>query len=405
MQPDPSSHFPELLVLLGIAGLTIPFLHRFRIPQVLGFLFCGILVGPYGLALWAQDIAWIGAIGIKNAEIVNGFAELGVIFLMFMIGLKLSLNDLWGMRRQIIGLGGCQIVLTALVVFAIARGFGNSVEMSILLGACFALSSTAVVMQIFDEKKKIHSAVGKLSFSILLMQDLAVVPILALLAAFSAPSEQSLAFLMAKSFAVAAAAVAAIYFIGMKALEPVLRYLKPERHPEWLMSFVLFLTIGTAMLTESFGLSAALGAFLAGLLLAETDYCDDVEVMIAPIKGLLMGVFFLSVGMMIDLRVVLENPVWLFLSVIGIGAIKAGILFALCLAFGQKREVAAETAIMLGQSGEFVFVIAAMAQVYGILQAPDAQFFMLVTAISMMMTPFIVPLAPVVASRLARLGA
>ncbi|MBI2233503.1 MAG: cation:proton antiporter [Micavibrio aeruginosavorus] len=404
MPSEPSSHFPELLVLLGIAGLTVPFLHRFRIPQVLGFLFCGILVGPYGLALWAQDIEWIGAIGIKNTEIVNRVAELGVIFLMFMIGLKLSLNDLWGMRRQIVGLGGCQIVLTALVVFAIARGFGNSVEMSILLGACFALSSTAVVMQIFDEKKKLHSAVGKLSFSILLMQDLAVVPILALLAAFSAPSEQSLAFLMAKSFAVAAVAVATIYFIGMKALEPVLRYLKPERHPEWLMSFVLFLTIGTAMITESFGLSAALGAFLAGLLLAETDYCDDVEVMIAPIKGLLMGVFFLSVGMMIDLRVVLENPVWLFLSVIGIGAIKAGILFALCLAFGQKREVSAETAIMLGQSGEFVFVIAAMAQVYGILQAADAQFFMLVTAISMMMTPFIVPLAPVIAARIAKAG-
>lgn len=309
------------------------------------------------------------------------------------------------MRRQIIGLGGCQIVVTALTVFLIARAFGNSAEMSILLGACFALSSTAVVMQIFDEKKKLHSAVGKLSFSILLMQDLAVVPILAMLASFAAPSDQSLAFLIVKSFAVAAAAVVAIYFIGMKILEPVLLYLKPENHPEWLMSFVLFLVIGTAMLTESFGLSAALGAFLAGLLLAETDYCDDVETMIAPIKGLLMGVFFLSVGMMIDLRVVLENPVWLFLSVIGIGAIKAGILFALCLAFRQKREVAAETAIMLGQSGEFVFVIAAMAQVYGILQAADAQFFMLVTAISMMMTPFIVPLAPVVASRLARIGA
>lgn len=405
MQPESQFHFPELLILLGIAGLTIPFLHRFRIPQVLGFLFCGVLVGPYGLSLWGQDIGWIGAIGIKNGEIVNRFAELGVIFLMFMIGLKLSLSDLWGMRRQIIGLGGCQIVVTALTVFLIARAFGNSAEMSILLGACFALSSTAVVMQIFDEKKKLHSAVGKLSFSILLMQDLAVVPILAMLASFAAPSDQSLAFLIVKSFAVAAAAVVAIYFIGMKILEPVLLYLKPENHPEWLMSFVLFLVIGTAMLTESFGLSAALGAFLAGLLLAETDYCDDVETMIAPIKGLLMGVFFLSVGMMIDLRVVLENPVWLFLSVIGIGAIKAGILFALCLAFRQKREVAAETAIMLGQSGEFVFVIAAMAQVYGILQAADAQFFMLVTAISMMMTPFIVPLAPVVASRLARIGA
>lgn len=400
--PGTQHYFLEILIFLGIAGLTVPFLQRFKISPVLGFLLCGILVGPYGLSLWAQNIEWLSPLGIQNSEIIKKFAEMGIVFLLFMIGLKLSLKELWGMRRHILGLGSCQVLLTGAVIFLIACGFENSTEMSILLGSCFALSSTAVVMQLLEEKKKENSAVGKLSFSILLMQDLSVVPILTMLSAFAGDAEGVLAFVIIKALLVSALAIIAIYFIGLKILAPVLRYLKPKGHPEWLMSFVLFLVIGMSALTEFSGLSAALGAFMAGLLLAETEYRDDIEMIISPVKGILLGVFFLSVGMMIDVRAALDNPVWIFLSVIGIGILKAGVLFFLCRAFHLGKSVSAETAILLGQGGEFVFVIVAMALAYEIIAPPDAQFFMLVTAISMMMTPFIAPLAPVIAKRISQ---
>lgn len=402
--PESQNHFSELLILLGIAGLTIPFLQRFKISPVLGFLFCGILVGPYGFSLWLQSAGagWDSPLGIRDSEIIRSFAEMGIVFLMFMIGLKLSLSELWNMRHHILGLGSCQIVLTGAVVFLAARLFDNSMEVSILLGACFALSSTAVVMQLLEEKKKEKTSVGKLCFSILLMQDLAVVPILTMIPAFATSSDENIFFIILRGLVVSALAIIAIYFIGLKILEPVLRYLKPEDHPEWLMSFVLFLVIGMAMLTESFGLSPALGAFMAGLLLAETEYKDDVEVIISPVKGLLLGVFFLSVGMMIDVRALLENPGWIFLSVIGIGVLKSGLLFLLCRFFRVGKALSAEASIMLGQGGEFVFVIVAMALSYEIIHQSDAQFFMLITVVSMMITPFIVPFAPRIAKYIAR---
>ena len=249
-------------------------------------------------------------------------------------------------------------------------------------------------MQLLEERNKTDSAVGKLSFSILLMQDIAIVPILTMLTAFSAGAGGNIAVMILKAVLISALSVLLIYLIGSRILQPVLKYLNPSGQSEWLMSFTLFIVIGTAMLTESIGLSPALGAFLAGLLLAETGYKDNIRAMISPMKGFLLGVFFLSVGMMIDLGEVLDNPLWVFLSVIGVGILKAVILFGLCLLFKFEADVSAETAIILGQSGEFVFVIAAMALANRIISIPDAQFFMLVTALSMMITPFVSLAAP-----------
>lgn len=402
--PAPAnSDYRELLILLGVTGLTIPLLYRLRVTPVLGFLLCGFVMGPYGLALWIGDAFWLHAVG--DSGLVERFAELGIVFLMFMIGLKLSLVELWRMRRHILGLGGSQILLTGVVVFLIALQFGNSTEMSILLGACFSVSSTAVVMQILDEKRKSAEPVGRLAFSILLMQDLAVVPALTLLSAYAGDRGEGMALLTLKALAGAAAAVVAIYAAGTKLLPPLLRHVKPGARREWLMSFVLFVVIGAAMLTEAAGMSSALGAFLAGLLLAETEHRDEVQSLISPVKNLLMGVFFLSVGMMIDARLVLDKAFWIFASVIGIGALKAVLLFLLCMAFRVERRVGAEASILLGQSGEFVFVIVTMALAAGIIPARDAQFFMVVTAISMLMTPFVALLAPALARHIGRLFA
>ncbi|MEZ0260329.1 MAG: cation:proton antiporter, partial [Alphaproteobacteria bacterium] len=363
--------YSEILIILGIAGLTVPFLHRLHVSPVLGYLLCGLLIAPNGLA------SWLGFTGDRftiEPEAISHLAELGVVFLMFMIGLKLSINDLWRMRRHVLGLGGCQLLGTGAVIFCFARYFGNSAEVALLMAACFALSSTAVVMQLLEEKHMSGSTVGKLCFSILLMQDLAVLPILAMLAAFTAGSGESLSYLLARSLLMALVAILAIYAIGTRVLRPLLDYLNPHNKREWLMSFVLFIVIGAAILTEKAGLSAALGAFMAGLLLAETPHKKDIAEVIAPVKSLLMGVFFLSVGLMIDLRFVIDHSFWLFASVIGIGMLKAALLFGLSLGFRIKPSTAAEASIMLGQSGEFVFVILTLAAASKLIPQPSAQF-------------------------------
>lgn len=389
----------QLLIVLGIAGLTVPFLHRFKITPVLGYLLCGVLIAPHGPLAWIDreitgataDVA--GKITLTE-DTLGKFAELGIVFLMFMIGLKLSINELWKRRRDVIGIGGAQVVATAAVIFTVARVFGNGVEVSILMAACLSFSSTAVVMQLLEEKRNEGSPAGKLCFSILLMQDLMVVPVLAMVSAFAANEGDSLLLPIAKALGIGICAIGLIFVIGMRLLPPLLRIVKPHRRREWLMSFVLFLVIGSAMLTEYAGLSAALGAFLAGLLLAETEYRKDVEEIIAPVKGLLMGVFFLSVGLGVDLHEVAEDIGWLLASVIGIGFAKAAILFAVARGFGVHKRVAAETAVMLGQCGEFAFVILTLALAEGLIPKGDAQFFMLVTALSMFATPFVTALAP-----------
>jgi len=385
----PPQHATDILILLGIVGLTVPFLQRLNISPVLGFLLCGLLAGPYGLPAAWQSLGYDFPAPIHDSAAIHAFGELGIMFLMFMIGLKLSLHDLWHMRRHIAGLGSCQIIITTLIIFLIAYTFGNSVQLSILIGSCFALSSTAVVMQLFEERRMVHSPVGKVSFSILLMQDLAVVPILVMLHVMTGQNEDHVAFQLLKALLLAAVMIIGIYAVGMKILGPLLRYLHPGDKPEWLMSFVLFLVIGTAMLTESAGLSTALGAFLAGVLLAETEYRDRIQTIIAPVKGLLLGVFFLSVGMMINPAIAFENPIWIILSILGIGILKASITYTLCLLFKVEHKTAFSVAIMLGQAGEFVFVIVALALAQGVIVNADAQFFMIVTALSMMITPLI----------------
>lgn len=384
-----SSHFSDVLILLGITGLSIPLLQRLKISPVLGFLACGLLAGPYGISAFLTYVGLPAHAPISDSVAIKSFSELGIVFLMFMIGLKLSWADLWHMRLHVIGLGSCQIIITTLVIFLIALAFGNTPMISILLGACFSLSSTAIVMQLVEERKMFSSPSGKISLSILLMQDISVIPILTMLNIFAAGDEQNLGFLIGKSLLIAFIAIMIIYVIGSRFLEPLLKYLHSDDKSEWLMSFVLFILIGTAMLTEAAGLSAALGAFLAGILLAETQYKYKIQSIIAPVKSLLLGVFFLSIGMIIDPAAVLQNPLWICLSVIGIGALKAGIVFFLCLAFRLKAKVAYQSAIMLGQSGEFVFVIVALAVANGLLSESDSQFFMIVTALSMMITPLV----------------
>ncbi|WP_300296912.1 cation:proton antiporter [Ferrovibrio sp.] len=385
-------YFRELIVFLVAAGIVVPVFHRLRLSPVLGFLAVGLLIGPHGLALFADRLPWLAWITIGDIAGVRLIAEFGIIFLLFMIGLELSLDRLWQMKRLVLGLGLAQVLIAAAVIGGIAMAFGNSAPAALILGSCLALSSTAIVMQLLIESRRGGTPVGRASFAILLMQDLAVVPILFMigfLATAGTTSNQNLLLQLGQTLLIAVIAIVAIIVVGRRVLGPLFRLAGGANSPELFMALILLVVIAMAAATGVAGLSMALGAFLAGLLLAESEYRHAVEVSIEPFKGLLLGLFFLSVGMGIDLRVATDDAVWILLSVIGLFAIKGGIIAALALLFGQSRATALEMALLLGQGGEFAFVVVGLGERYRLLPAETAQFMLLVVSLSMLATPFI----------------
>jgi monovalent cation:proton antiporter-2 (CPA2) family protein len=397
-------YFRELIVFLAAAGIVVPVFHRLRLSPVLGFLAVGLLIGPYGLALFADRLPWLGYVTIGDIAGVRLIAEFGIIFLLFMIGLELSLDRLWQMKRLVLGLGLAQVLIAAAAIGGIAMAFGNSGPAAIILGSCLALSSTAIVMQLLIESRRGGTPVGRASFAILLMQDLAVVPILFMvgfLATAGSVSGENMMFQVGETLAIAIAAIVGIIVIGRRVLGPLFRLAGGAKSPEMFMALILLVVIAMAAATGVAGLSMALGAFLAGLLLAESEYRHAVEVSIEPFKGLLLGLFFLSVGMGIDLRVALDNALWIFLSVIGLFIVKGAIIAALALLFGQSRSTALEMALLLGQGGEFAFVVVGLGERYRLLPTETAQFMLLVVSLSMLATPFIAQAARRVAQTMS----
>ena len=386
MHPE-TLNLREVIIFLLAAGVVVPLFRRLRISPVLGFLIVGMVIGPFGVATFVDDALWLRYAVIDDLEFVNALAEMGVIFLLFMIGLELSLERLWAMRRLVFGLGAAQVLITGAVIAGIAYLFGNTMPMSVVLGAGFALSSTAIVMQLLAEQRRLGTETGRTSFSILLFQDLAVLPILFLVGAFAARGEDSPAFAFAVAMGQAGLAVAVVLVLGRLCLRPLFRFIGAAESRELFLALVLLIIIGLAMGMHAVGLSAGLGAFIAGLLLAETEYRHEIELDIDPFKGLLLGVFFVSVGMEIDLAEVASRPVLLALSVIGLFLIKAPIIFVLARLFGQARWIAAEAAILLAQGGEFALLIVGMAFTLGLMEGPTAQFMLIVTSLTMMMTP------------------
>jgi CPA2 family monovalent cation:H+ antiporter-2 len=384
----------DILLILGLSGIIIPALQKFKISPVLGYLLCGLLLGPHAAGLFVHDYPLLSAITITDSELVTILAELGIVFLLFMIGLELTISRLWDLRKYVLGLGSAQILITALIIFLIALSFDNPLPISILIGAAFALSSTAIIMQLLNEWHMISLPVGRIVFSILLMQDLAVVPILVMISALSGSSGDSTLILLFQSLLTALIVIIAIFIFGKTLLRPTLKALSPNQNAEWLFATILFLVIGCAALTQAFGLSAALGAFLAGLLIAETEYRHEVEAIIDPLKGVLMGIFFMSVGMATDISAVLDYPFWLFASIIGIFIIKASSLFPIALLFGVSKRTALHTSLLLAQCGEFAFLVIGLSLSAGLLPENHAQFFLLVASVSLLLTPITTRLAP-----------
>ncbi|MBL8832499.1 MAG: cation:proton antiporter [Rhodospirillales bacterium] len=376
------------LVFLGVVAAVQPVAARLRVSPILGYLLAGMALGPHGLARVAEPGSVLGWLVVGDTAEVSALAELGVVFLLFMIGLELSPERLMALRRLVFGLGAAQVAISAAVIGAFAFAFGNPVPAALLLGACLSLSSTAIVMQVLAERRETGTRMGRGAFAILLFQDLAVVPILFALGIASGNGEAT-AGALALAFAKAAVAVAAILAAGRYAMRPLLREAAISRRPELFMGVCLLVVVGTAAVTGAAGLSMALGAFLAGAMLAESEYRHEIEILLEPFKGLLLALFFLSVGLDIDAGAIAGNAGWIFASAVGLLAIKGAIVFALARAFGFAPHAAVQMGLLLGHGGEFAFLVVGMALAAGLLPADTAQFMLLVVGLSMLAVPFL----------------
>ncbi len=377
----------EILLFLMLAGILIPTLARLRINQVLGFLAVGAALGPFGLGLFAGDIKWLAYLTFPRAEGVVALAELGVMFLMFMIGLELSAARLWSLRRWVFGAGTAQVLISALLLGAIAWAVIGRVDSAIILGLVLSLSSTAVVMQLMTAQHTTNTPLGQASFSILMLQDLAVVPLLILIGAMGGGGGASLGALVAIAMAKAALAIALIYLIGGRVVHPLFRAFARHRQPDVFMALILLTTLGIAALSAAAGLSMALGALIAGVLLAETEFKHEVELMIEPFKGLLMGLFFMTVGMGMDVRQIAAAPLWIGATVLGLIGLKALVIALLFKLGGLSWGRAVEGGLLLGQGGEFAFIVIGYATAGKLIDPALGQMIMLAVGLSLFVTP------------------
>lgn len=391
--------YRDLMVFLAAAGVVVPLFNRWRISPILGFLAAGVLLGPDGLGRFADRAPWLSWLTIGDQAQMRQLSELGVAFLLFMIGLELSWERLKAMRRMVFGLGLLQVAACTL---ALGLGFwiaGQNLAASAVLGMALALSSTAVVMPVLAERGRLNGQVGRTAFAVLLAQDLAVAPILitvsvlAGLAASAGAGAPDHAELGRALFALLPAAVGLllIVLLGRLVLRPMFRMVARARNRgegrELFVAACLLVVVGAGVAAQAAGLSMSIGALIAGLLLAETEFRREVEVSIEPFKGLLLGVFFISVGIGLDLDAVAANPAAVLGLAAGLTALKAGIIFGLARAWGLKARPALETALVLGPAGEFAFVILATGMAEGVISTGAASTVTLAATLSIFATP------------------
>lgn len=379
--------YSDALVLLATAGVVIPLVRRFGISPVLGYLVAGAVLGPLGLGSFIEAVPLLYWVTVVDAKNVAGIAELGVVFLLFVIGLELSYQRLKAMRHLVFGLGGLQIILSAAAIAGVAVLFGNTPAAAIILGACLALSSTAIVVELLSNQGRLATVAGRTSFSILLAQDLAVIPILLFISILGTGVAGSIGVSLVLALANAALAVGAIVVIGRLLLRPLFRLVASTGTIEPFIAATLFVVVSTAVASAVAGLPMAMGAFVAGLMLSETEFRKAIEATIDPVKGLLLGLFFFTVGMHIDFRELAREPVLLFASVVGLIGIKAVILTLLARRFRVPWPSALETGLTLGPGGEFAFVGIGLAATLGLITAEVSSFALAVTSLTMALIP------------------
>lgn len=365
-----------VLIILAAAIAVGSLFRRVKASPVLGYLFAGVLIGPHALGL------------VRDVHAVEALAEFGVVFLLFAIGLELSIGRLLAMRRHVFGMGTLQVVLSATLITLLARAAGLATGEALVLGGAMALSSTAVVMRTLQDDGAVHGRAGRMALAVLLLQDLAVVPLLTVIPLLGRDGG-SLLRELGTAAGKAALALGIIMAAGRLLLRPVLRTVAAARTPELFTGITLFLALGVSQATALAGLSMALGAFLAGLLISETEYRHQVEADIAPFRGLLLALFFMAIGMGIDVGMLADRWHVVLAGVLAVLAVKALVVAGLARVFGQPWGTAVFLGFALSQAGEFGFVLVTLAMGSGALQAGTGGLAMLVVATSIAATPLL----------------
>jgi len=370
------ANLQEILIILLAAIFIVAIFRKFNLSPVLGYLVAGGIIGPFGLAF------------VKDTKTAEYLAEFGVVFLLFYIGLELTFDRLKSMRMHVFGLGTAQVLLTSLIIGIVCHYLGAGIDVAIIIGLSLALSSTAIVIQVLAEHGYTASQSGRLSLAVLILQDLAAVPLLIMIPLF-AQEDISIAEAIGKSIFNTLVVLLIIVLVGRRLLRPLLKSISSLRSQELFLATTLLVVLGTAWLTNQAGLSLAMGAFVAGLLVAETEYKHQVETDIQPFKGLLMALFFITVGMSFNLEVLLEQLAFISLITVALIIVKAIIVIMLARVFGFRLGPATHAGLLLAQGSEFSFIILGIAATNKILGQEVAQLIMMSVSVTMAFTPML----------------
>lgn len=368
----------QVVALLGAGVIAAPLFKRIGLGSVLGYLAAGLVVGPFGLKL------------VSDPQAILHIAELGVVMFLFIIGLEMQPSRLWNMRQDIFGLGALQVCACIVALMAIGMGFGQSAPVAFVAGTGFVLTSTAIVMQMLQERNHLHTPKGQHIVSILLFEDLAIVPLLAIVALLASHGEAVSLTERLQSVGIGFAALVALVVAGRYLLNPFFRLLANSGAREVMTAAALLVVLGSALLMDFAGLSMAMGAFLAGVLLSESSFRHQLEADIEPFRGILLGLFFLGVGMAVDLAVIAANWQHVILAVIAYMIVKALVIYGVARLLGAPHPESVGRAILMAQGGEFAFVLYAAATTAGIFDAETNAVLTATIVLSMVVTPLVV---------------
>jgi CPA2 family monovalent cation:H+ antiporter-2 len=395
-----SSFMSDALVILGAAGMVIPVFSRFRITPVIGFIFIGLLVGPYGLGRFVFDRPWLSYITITDPEGLEPFAEIGIILLLFSIGLELSFGRLWAMRKLVFGLGAMELILIGAALTFILAMIGQPLSGALGLGLGLAMSSTALVLRITSTK----TPVGRAALAMLLFEDIALVPIIFLMGALAPFAASDGIDGLLRALALGLVVILALLVFGRFLLPSLFAQAARTKSPELFLAASLLVVILASLATAAVGLSPIVGALIAGILIAETEYHGEVENITAPFKGLALGVFLITIGMRIDLRVVWENLGPILLATAGVLLLKALVTGLLLRLMGAQRGTSMEAGILMASPSETTLIVMSAALSAQLIQPGTAQFWQIVTAIGLMVTPILAMLGQRLAHRVDSAG-
>jgi CPA2 family monovalent cation:H+ antiporter-2 len=374
----------DALVILGAAGAVIPIFARFRITPVIGFILVGLLVGPYGLGRLVPDHPWLYHITISDPQALNIFAEFGIILLLFSIGLELSFARLWQMRRQVFGLGSLEMLGSGVAITGMLAILGLSIAPALALGLALALSSTALVLKITSTA----TPVGRAALAMLLFEDIALVPIIFLLGALGPNAQEGFSAIVS-TLVLGTIVVVGLLVLGRYLLPPLFAQAARTKSPELFLAASLLVVILASLATAAAGLSPIVGALIAGLLIAETEYQGEVEHMTEPFRGLALGVFLITVGMSIDFAIVAENLAAILIATCGVIALKALVTGLLLRVTGATRGIATEAGILMASPSETTLIVLTAATAAQLISRETEQFWQIVTALGLTVTPLL----------------